>query len=52
MGKVILIVEDNAIFRRGLERLLIAEGYEPHAYGSAEDAMPALMSCDFDLASV
>jgi CheY-like chemotaxis protein len=50
MGKVILIVEDNALFRRGLERLLRAEGYEPHAFGSAEDAMESLLSCDFDLA--
>lgn len=50
MGKVILIVEDNAVFRRGLERLLSAEGYEPHAYGSAEDAIEAMMDCDFDAA--
>jgi two-component system response regulator TctD len=50
MGKVILIVEDNPVFRRGLERLLRAEGYEPHAYGSAEAAEEAVQTEDYDVA--
>ena len=33
----IAIVEDDASFRRALERLLRASGFEAHPFGSAED---------------
>ena len=50
MRKVILIVEDNPVFRRGLERLLTAEGYEPHAFASAEAAAETAQTGDYDVA--
>jgi DNA-binding response OmpR family regulator len=50
MRKIILIVEDNPVFRRGLERLLTAEGYEAHAFASAEAAAEAAKSGDYDVA--
>jgi DNA-binding response OmpR family regulator len=50
MRKVILIVEDNPVFRRGLERLLTAEGYEPHAFASAEAAAESAKAGDYDVA--
>jgi len=33
----IAIIEDDASFRRALERLLHAFGFEPHTFASAED---------------
>jgi CheY-like chemotaxis protein len=50
MTKTVLIVEDNAIFRRGLERLVAAEGYESVAFGSGEEALEGLKAHEFDLA--
>jgi DNA-binding response OmpR family regulator len=50
MRKIILIVEDNPVFRRGLERLLTAEGYEPHAFASAEAAAETAQTGDYDVA--
>ena len=49
-AKRILIVEDNPIFRRGLERLLTAEGYEPHAFASAEAAAETAQTGAYDIA--
>ena len=43
------IVEDDASFRRALERLLRASGFEAHTFGSAEEflnsAMPESHAC-------
>jgi FixJ family two-component response regulator len=45
----IAIVEDDASFRRALERLLRASGFEAHTFGSAEEflnsAMPESHAC-------
>jgi hypothetical protein len=45
----ITIVEDDASFRRALERSLRASGFEAHTFGSAEEflnsAMPESHAC-------
>ena len=39
MRMTVLIIEDNYLFRRALERLIAAEGYRAVAFSSAEEAL-------------
>jgi FixJ family two-component response regulator len=49
MGRTILVVDDDRGFRRGLERLLRAHGFEVTGYASAEEfqanADPSAAAC-------
>jgi CheY-like chemotaxis protein len=45
----VLIMEDDALFRQALTRLLAASGYQPTSYA---DAAPALAEVDFDKVDV
>lgn len=39
MPMTVMIIEDNYLFRRALERLIAAEGYRPVTFASAEEAL-------------
>ncbi len=49
MSDRILIVDDDASFRRVVEFTLREEGYETAAFGDAEEALPSFLASEFSL---